>query len=71
MHILVLIMLAALVWYNIPILKLQSGGSMLWTGWSFAWLYAPVSVGCALMLIYQARLMIRSWTDYKSAAGQG
>ena len=67
MHILVLIMLAALVWYNIPILKLQSGGSMLSTGWSFVWLYAPVSVGCALMFIYQARLMIRSWIDYREA----
>ena len=70
MHILVLIMLAALVWYNIPILKLQSGGSMLSTGWSFLWLYAPVSVGCALMLIYQTKLMVRSWTDYKSATGR-
>lgn len=67
MHILVLIMLAALVWYNIPVLQLQSGGSMLSTGWSFVWLYAPVSVGCAMMFIYQAKLMIRSWVDYKSA----
>ena len=31
MHCLVLIMLGALVWYNIPILNLQSGGSMLST----------------------------------------
>ncbi len=67
MHILVLIMLAALVWYNIPVLNLQSGGSMLSTGWSFVWLYAPVSVGCALMFIYQSRLMIRSWVDYRQA----
>lgn len=67
MHILVLIMLAALVWYNIPVLNLQSGGSMLSTGWSFVWLYAPVSVGCALMFIYQTRLMIRSWVDYRQA----
>lgn len=69
MHILVLIMLVALVWYNFPILQLQSGGSMLSTGWNFVWLYAPVSVGCALMLIYQSKLMIRSWTNYKSATG--
>lgn len=71
MHILVLIMLAALVWYNVPILELQSGGSMLSTGWSFVWLYAPVSVGCALMFIYQSRLMIRSWVDYRNAAERG
>lgn len=69
MHILVLIMLAALVWYNIPILELQSGGSMLSTGWSFVWLYAPVSIGCALMFIYQARLMIRSWAAYHRSTG--
>lgn len=66
MHVLVLIMLVALVWYNIPILQLQAGGSMLSTGWSFIWLYAPVSVGCALMFVYQTRLTIRSWVDYKS-----
>ena len=69
MHILVLIMLAALVWYNIPILELQSGGSMLSTGWSFVWLYAPVSIGCALMFIYQARLMFRSWAAYHRSTG--
>ena len=69
MHILVLIMLAALVWYNIPILELQSGGSMLSTGWSFVWLYAPVSIGCALMFIYQARLMIQSWAAYQKSTG--
>lgn len=67
MHILVLIMLASLVWFNIPVLELQAGGSMLSTGWSFVWLYAPVSVGCALMFIYQARLMIRSWSTYHAA----
>ena len=70
MHVLVLIMLLTLVWYNFPILKLQAGGSMLSTGWSFVWLFAPVSVGSALMLIYQARLMVRSWLTYRSAVGE-
>ena len=70
MHILVLIMLAALVWYNIPVLQLQAGGSMLSTGWSFIWLYAPVSVGCVLMFIYQSRLMVRSWVAYRLATGE-
>jgi len=69
MHILVLIMLMALVWYNMPILKLQAGGSMLSTGWSFLWLYAPVSVGSLLMIFYQARLMVRSIVDYRTANG--
>ncbi len=71
MHILVLIMLATLVWFNMPILKLQAGGSMLSTGWSFVWLYAPVSVGSLLMLFYQSRLMIRTVMDYRAATGGG
>ncbi|MFY0691741.1 MAG: TRAP transporter small permease [Paracoccaceae bacterium] len=71
MHILVLIMLASLVWYNIPILQLQAGGSMLSTGWSFVWLYAPVSVGSLLMLFYQSRLMLRTVMDYRAATEGG
>ena len=65
MHILVLIMLAGLVWYNIPILKLQSGGTMLTTGWSYWWVYAPVSAGSILMLLYQSRLMINTIVTYR------
>ena len=71
MHTLVLIMLVTLVWFNIPIIRLQSGGSMLSTGWSFIWLYAPVSVGSLLMILYQTRLMIRSIVDYRTAKGWG
>lgn len=71
MHILVLIMLASLVWYNIPILQLQKGGYMLSTGWSFLWLYTPVTVGGALMLFYQARLMVRSILVYRAATAGG
>ena len=67
MHILVLIMLAALLWLNIPILQLQSGGKMLTTGWSYWWVYAPVSVGAALMLLYQSRLMIRTIITYRES----
>ena len=65
MHCLVLIMLGALVWYNIPILDLQAGGSMLSTGWSFLWLYSPVTVGSLLMLFYQTRLMVNTILVYK------
>ncbi len=65
MHILVLIMIASLIWLNIPILKLQVGGKMLATGWSYVWIYAPVSVGSALMLLYQTRLMIQTIATYR------
>ena len=71
MHILVLVMLVTLVWFNFPIIRLQSGGSMLSTGWSFIWLYAPLTVGSALMILYQARLMLRSFVDYRTATGGG
>jgi TRAP-type C4-dicarboxylate transport system permease small subunit len=66
MHILVLIMLVTLVWQNMPVLRLQVGGSMLSTGWSFVWLFAPVSVGGLLMLFYQSRLMIRTVLQYRA-----
>ncbi len=71
MHTLVLIMLAALVWYNMPVIQLQAGGKMLSTGWSFIWLFAPLTVGCVLMLFYQARLMLRSIADYHHAVAKG
>ena len=70
MHCLVLIMLGALVWYNIPILDLQAGGSMLSTGWSFLWLYSPVTVGSSLMLFYQARLMVNTILVYKLSVAE-
>ena len=67
MHILVLIMLVGLIWYNIPILELQSGGTMLTTGWNYWWVYAPVSVGAILMLLYQSRLMIKTIMAYRES----
>jgi TRAP-type C4-dicarboxylate transport system permease small subunit len=39
---------------------------MLSTGWSFLWLFTPVTVGSVLMLFYQARLMISAIQVYKS-----
>jgi TRAP-type C4-dicarboxylate transport system permease small subunit len=71
MHVLVLIMLAAIVWYNQPVIQLQAGGKMLSTGWSFVWLYAPLSIGCALMLFYQFRLLIKSFADYQLRVSGG
>lgn len=70
MHVLVLIMLVSLVYFNMPVLQLQAGGKMLSTGWSFVWLFAPVSVGCLLMVLYQSRLMIRTIETYKKSTGQ-
>ena len=64
-------MLGTLIWYSIPILKLQAGGSMLSTGWSFLWLFTPVTVGSILMLFYQTRLMISTIQTYKLSIEKG
>lgn len=71
MHSLVLIMLGTLILYSIPILKLQAGGSMLSTGWSFLWLFTPVTVGSVLMLFYQTRLLIASIQQYQNSYNKG
>ncbi len=66
MHSLVLIMLAVLFWYAFPVLRLQAGGTMLSTGWSYVWAYIPLPLGCVLMTLYQVRLLLRGIDDYKS-----
>lgn len=65
MHVLVLIMLVVLLWYNMPVLKLQSGGVMLSTQWSYLWPFSALSVGCLLMLFYQARLLLGTLRSYQ------
>lgn len=65
MHVLVLIMIGVLFWYSFPVLELQLGGRMLSTGWSYAWPYAALPVGCVLMGFYQTRLMLRAIRDYQ------
>jgi TRAP-type C4-dicarboxylate transport system permease small subunit len=67
MHLLVLLMLVVILYWSFPVLKLQLGGSMLSTGWSYAWSYVPLPIGCVLMLLYQSRLMIRSISTYRQA----
>jgi TRAP-type C4-dicarboxylate transport system permease small subunit len=67
MHLLVLLMLAVIFYWSFPVLELQMGGTMLSTGWSYAWSYVPLPTGCALMLLYQSRLMIRSIRAYREA----
>jgi TRAP-type C4-dicarboxylate transport system permease small subunit len=70
MHVLVLIMLAALIWYNFPVLKLQSGGVMLSTQWSYLWPFAALTVGSVLMFFYQARLMIGTIRNYRQVTAE-
>ncbi|MEM7021775.1 MAG: TRAP transporter small permease [Pseudomonadota bacterium] len=71
MHLLVLIMLAVIFYWSFPVLELQMGGTMLSTGWSYAWSYLPLPIGCALMLLYQSQQMIRSIRTYQHGHSGG
>jgi TRAP-type transport system small permease protein len=71
MHILVLIMLVTLLWFNIPVLKLQSGGVMISNQWSYLWPFSALSVGCVLMFLYQTKLLLGSIRSYREVYGKG
>ncbi len=66
MHVCVLIMLVSLLWYVWPLIDLNLKGTMLSTGWSNAVSWFPLPIGAALMLLYQIRLMIVSYHQYRS-----
>jgi TRAP-type C4-dicarboxylate transport system permease small subunit len=65
MHVSIFVMLAFLFWHNLPVIELNAGSRMLATQWSDAVRYWPLSVGCVLIGLYQIRLVIRSWLDYR------
>lgn len=67
MHGSIFVMLAFLFWHNIPVIELNRGSRMLATQWSDAVRYWPLSIGCVLIGLYQLRLVVRSWLDYKGA----
>ena len=60
MHVLVLCMIALLIWFTLPILRLKTSAVMLSTGWSEAVLVVPMLVGFALAFVYQSRLLLRT-----------
>ena len=67
MHASIFVMLAFLLWYNIPVIELNSNTRMLETQWSDAHRYWPLSVGCVLIALYQLRLVARTLTEYRAA----
>ena len=67
MHASIFVMLAFLLWYNIPVIELNSNTRMLATQWSDALRYWPLSVGCVLIALYQLRLVARTLTEYRAA----
>ena len=60
MHVLVLGMLALLIWFTLPILRLKASAVMLSTGWSEEVLVAPMLIGFALAFVHQSRLLLRN-----------
>lgn len=69
MHASIFVMLAFLFWHNIPVIELNRGSRMLATQWSDAVRYWPLSVGCVLIGLYQLRLVLRSWQEYRAPPG--
>jgi TRAP-type C4-dicarboxylate transport system permease small subunit len=66
MHAAIFVMLAFLLWYNVPVIELNSNTRMLATQWSDALRYWPLSVGCVLMGLYQLRLVMRTLAEYRT-----
>ena len=66
MHASIFVMLAFLLWYNVPVIELNSNTRMLATQWSDALRYWPLSVGCVLMGLYQLRLVMRTLAEYRT-----
>ena len=69
MHASIFVMLAFLLWHNVPVIQLNSNTRMLATQWSDALRYWPLSIGCVLMGLYQLRLVARTLAGYRAARG--
>lgn len=71
MHVCVLAMLIALLWYVWPWIDINLGGTMLSTGWSDAVKWFPLPVGTVLMLLYQIRVMLVSYQQFRDGSYTG
>jgi len=61
MHALVLVMLAVLFWWSIPIVRLKMNVPITSTGWPAGLFALPLPIGCVLMGWFQFRLLLRAW----------
>jgi TRAP-type C4-dicarboxylate transport system permease small subunit len=66
MHASIFVMLAFLVWHNIPVIELGRQTRMLATQWPEAIRFWPLSIGCALIGLYQIRLVLRTLNEYRA-----
>jgi len=66
MHASIFVMLAFLLWHNIPVIELGRQTKMLATQWSDSVRFWPLSVGCVLIGLYQVRLVLKSIQEYRT-----
>jgi len=64
MHLAIFVMLAFLVWHNMPVIELGRQTRMLATQWPDATRFWPLTVGCVLIGIHQIRLVLRTMAEY-------
>jgi TRAP-type C4-dicarboxylate transport system permease small subunit len=65
MHASIFVMLAFLLWYNIPVIELGRQTKMLATQWPDSVRFWPLSVGCVLIGLYQVRLVLKTLRQYR------
>ena len=65
MHAAIFVMLAFLLWHNMPVIELGRQTKMLATQWPDSVRFWPLSVGCVLIGLYQIRLVLKSIGEYR------
>jgi TRAP-type C4-dicarboxylate transport system permease small subunit len=65
MHVSIFVMLAFLLWYNVPVIELGRQTKMLATQWSDSVRFWPLSVGCVLIGLHQIRLVIKTLKEHR------
>ena len=70
MHVCVLVMVFVLFWYSWPLIALNFKTVMLSTGWPNAVSWLPLPIGCALVFIYQTRIMTNSYINFMNRSNK-
>ena len=65
MHVSIFVMLAFLLWYNVPVIELGRQTKMLATQWPDSVRFWPLTVCCVLIGLYQVRLVLKSLREYR------
>lgn len=70
MHAAIFVMLGYLIWFNVPVIELNSQTKMLASQWSDAVRYWPLTVGCVLMALYQVRLLLKTIEEFREGSAK-